>query len=210
MISPQLVVFGPQTPWPNADYAFQLRSTLLSHPRLRGLLSAIKGLPELWKDLVIRDARLRNIAGDEALRKLINWIDEGELEPSVSTPPNIFSMPLTVIIHLTQLFHYLDNNSQGVSHQQLLESTRLGGIQGFCIGLLSAVAVASAKDEEDIIRLGGVALRLAACIGAYIDLDCLECNTTVLAVRWNSAESHNHLIDVVKDFPNVWHLVIIC
>jgi len=203
MASPKLIVFGPQTNWPTADYLAQLRSMLLSDSRLHSFVDAIKGLPSLWKDLVANDPRLQGISGGDSLNQLVAWLVDGEFRGIITTPPNVLSMPFTVIIHMAQWFHYLDNNSSGAGFNQLLESARTGGVQGFCIGLLSAVAVATSQYEEHIGTYAGVALRLATCVGAYIDLDRLECDTTVLAVRWTSPETHNRLVAVLKEFPNV-------
>lgn len=204
MSLPSLFVFGPQTTWPTSDYLFQLRATLLLEPRLRELLSSIKGLPKLWEDLVHHDSRLVGTQGHEQLQSFQEWIDEGTLPCTAQAPPNIITMPLTIIIHLVQYFHYLENNPQDITHAQLLEAAQTGGIQGFCIGLLSAIVVGCAKVEEDLGKLGGVALRLAACIGAYVDLDsALESETSVLAIRWNSSGSQNLVTDILKAHHDV-------
>jgi hypothetical protein len=77
---------------------------------------------------------------------------------------------MTVIIHLVQYLNYLDRSN--CTHAQVLVHTRLGGgVQGFCVGLLSAIAVASSRNEHDVVRMGAVALQLATCIGTYIDWD---------------------------------------
>jgi len=198
-----LLVFGPQTTWPTTDYLSQLRLFLLRDSRLRAFVTAIKNLPALWNDLVVHDPRLQSITGGDDLQQLVAWLADGNFRGDMTTPSNVLSMPFTVIIHVAQWLHYLENNPNAAELSQLLESARAGGVQGFCIGLLSAIAVASAQNEEDIITYGGVALRLATCVGAYIDLDRLECDTTVLAVRWSSAESHNRLVSVVKEFSDV-------
>ena len=45
---PALLVFGPQTGAPYAKYLSQVREVLLLDPRLRFLVEAIQGLPDLW------------------------------------------------------------------------------------------------------------------------------------------------------------------
>lgn len=205
MSSPSLFVFGPQTTWPTIDYLSQLRLLLLKDSRLRSFVLAIRNLPTLWNDLTRQDPRLRSISGSEVLQQLVGWLADGNFRGDFTTPPNVLSMPLTVIIHMSQWFHYLENNPKKATLSQLLDGARAGGIQGFCIGLLSAIAVASAQHEDDIVAYAGVALRLATCVGAYIDLDRLERDTTVLAVRWNSAESHSRLVSVVNEFSDVRH-----
>jgi hypothetical protein len=198
-----LFAFGSQTSWPTAEYLSQVRVSLQGNPRLRSFSAAIKDLPDLWNDLVAHDPRLQDVAGGDALHQLVAWLSGGNLHGSLTPPPNVLSMPFTVIIHMVQWFHFLDNNPNRAGLNQLLDGARAGGVQGFCIGILSAIAVASAQNEDDIVKSGGVALRLATCIGAYIDLDRLECDTTVLAVRWNSADSHNRLVSVISEFSNV-------
>lgn len=198
-----LLVFGPQTTGPTTDYLSQLRSMLLRSSQLRAFVGAINRLPELWNDLVAHDPRLQSISGSGILQQLVAWLADDVFRGDMKTMPNVLAMPLTVIIHVVQWLHFLENNPNRAEFSQLLEGARAGGVQGFCIGLLSAVAVASAKTEEEAITYSGVALRLATCVGAYIDLDRLECDTTVLAVRWNSAESHNRLMSAVKASPDV-------
>lgn len=46
-------------------------------------------------------------------------------------------------------------------HANIIENVKYAGIQGFCIGFLSATALACSKSEEDVGILGAVALRLA-------------------------------------------------
>jgi hypothetical protein len=203
MSSPLLFAFGSQTSWPTTQYLTQLRELLRSSPRLRSFVTAITNLPELWNDLVAHDPRLQRVSGGDAIHQLVAWLSDGNFRGNHTPPPNVLSMPFTVIVHIVQWFHYLENNPKHLGLDQLLEGAQAGGIQGFCLGLLSAVAVASAQKEEDIVTYGAVALRLATCVGAYIDLDRLECDTTVLAVRWNSADSHNRLVSVIREFSNV-------
>lgn len=204
MSSPSLFVFGPQTTWPSPEYLSQLRATLLLEPRLQELLSSIKGLQILLQNLAQYDSKLVRIRGSEQVQKLQEWIDQGTFPFTSQVPPNIITMPLTIIIHLVQYTHYLENNPQGLTHAQMLEAAQIGGIQGFCIGLLSAITVGCAKTEHDLGKLGGVALRLAACIGAYVDMDsAIECETSVIAVRWNSSGSQDLVTDALKAHHNV-------
>lgn len=204
MSQPSLFVFGPQTTWPTSEYLLQLRDTLLLEPRLKELLSSIKELPQLWNHLIQQDPRLSSVQGAKHLQSIQEWIDQGTFTLTTTVSPNIISMPFTIIIHLVQYFHYLENNPQGLTHAQLLEGAQAGGIQGFCIGLLSALAVGCASNEEDVAKYGSIALRLAASIGAYIDLDsALQCETSVLALRWSSTNSLQLVTNILKNHENV-------
>lgn len=203
---PSLLVFGPQTTWPTSEYLFQLRAVLLLEPQLRTFLIAIKALPELWQALVDHDSALAAVPGDECLKNLREWIDHGELSLTSDVPPNVLLMPFTIIIHIIQYFHYIGSND-GPSQTEVLDNIKLGGVQGFCTGILTAIAVACSKNEEDINAFGAVALRLALCIGAYVDLDGAFADeahvTSSLAVRWRSEAGHDRILETLKSYPEV-------
>ncbi|KAI9884810.1 MAG: Type I Iterative PKS [Watsoniomyces obsoletus] len=209
MAQPSLVVFGPQTTWPTAEYLFQLRAVLLLDPRLHSFLFAIKGLAEFWQDLVKHDPALKVVSGGKYMDDLREWIDHGEFPPKSGVPPNVLTMPFTIIIHLVQYFHYMD---QDVSQAQLLEGLKVGGVQGFCTGILTALAVGCSKTEEGVNTYGAVALRLALCIGAYVDLDGISSDGALesasLAVRWRSAAGHELIMEILKNYPNAYISVI--
>lgn len=202
---PSVIAFGSQTTWPSSEYLFQLRAALLLEPRLRTFLIAIKELPRLWQDLIAHDPRLTAVPGQAWLDDLVEWVNHGELQSTSGFPPNVLTMPFTIIIHITQYFHYLDGLQ--ANHAEVLENVKTGGIQGFCTGILSAISVACSTDEEHINVLGIVALKLALCIGAYVDLDgafATEVNeTTSVAVRWRSEAGHDSVLETLKSYPEV-------
>ena len=211
MTLPSLVVFGPQTTWPTSKYLLQLRTTLLLDPRLHTFLAAIKDLPSLWRSLVEHDARLSGVPGLDSVQILVHWVEHGDMPHDVNISPNVLTMPLTIIIQVIQYLHYIDSDIDGPSHGQILENVKAGGVQGFCTGLLTAIAVACSRDEGSVNELGAVALRLALCIGAYVDLDGAFADepleTSSLAVRWRPAVGHDRTLDdlkeILKGFPNV-------
>lgn len=200
----RLIVFGPQTSCPSKGFLAEIRKYILSEPRLLTFLEALKDLPSLWNRLVDHDDRLKAIPGHEILVRLGNWIQHGEFPDEVIAESNLFGMPLTIVIHIVQYFHYLDGN---ISHNQLMEDVNTAGVQGFCLGLLSAVAVGCARQEAEIDAQASVALRLAVCIGAYIDLHRVNTvesfDSISLAVRWRSVTSHNSLLEVLQTYPDV-------
>lgn len=202
---PSLIAFGSQTTWPTSEYLFQLRAALLLEPRLRTFLIAIKELPRLWQDLIAYDPRLTAVPGEKCLDDLVEWVNHGELQSTSGLPPNVLTTPFTIIIHVIQYFHYIDGLQ--TNHAEVLKNVKTGGIQGFCTGILTAIAVACSKDEEDINVFGAVALKLALCIGAYVDLDgafASEVNeTTSIAVRWRSEAGHDSILETLKSFPEV-------
>lgn len=200
----RLIVFGPQTSCPSKGFLAEIREYLLLEPRLGTFVEALKNLPSLWDRLVRHDQSLKAVPGCETLERLENWIQHGELPDEIIAESNMFGMPLTIVIHIVQYFHYLDGN---ISHTKLMEDVSTAGVQGFCLGLLSAVAVGCARQEAEINVLAAVALRLAVCIGAYIDLHraytANSFDTVSLAVRWKSLTSHDRLLEVLQTYPEV-------
>lgn len=204
-----MLVFGPQTSLPSASYLFQVRASLLLDPRLQSFRSALEDLPSLWPILLAADPTLDRVPGAQCLNDLSRWLLHGDLPPRwQESQPSTFITPLTVILHTVQYFHYIDSKIGGTAHEQVLQSIKSqGGVQGFCTGLLTAVAIASAKDEEALCIWAGAALRLAVCIGAYVDSDGIF-NTSpndncCLAVKWRPDFGKEKLMECLRDFPGV-------
>ncbi|KAL2860079.1 hypothetical protein BJX68DRAFT_275511 [Aspergillus pseudodeflectus] len=110
-----------------------------------------------------------------------------------ATLPNVLLAPLTVIIHIAQYSHYLDglNLDLGLSgaspdpdaHVYIREGfaaacpvhppeTGIGTasqFQGLCIGMLSAAVMESSATRTELGKNAAAAVRLAVCIGGYID-----------------------------------------
>jgi hypothetical protein len=206
--SPSLVVFGPQTSHPTADQLERIRSTLLSNEHLQSFAAAIEDLGSFWGSLIEADPNLAQLPGSDALRTLRTWLDQGAFPPASSKPlPNTVLTPLTVIIHVVEYFDSLEVQALGCSHSEVLESVTDAGIQGFCSGLLTAVAVACSSTESKLVRLASVSLRLAVVIGAYVDLDGFsrkaEGDAACLAIRWSDSEQENLIRNSLKSMPEV-------
>ena len=200
---PSLLVFGPQTSWRNPEQLSQFRDVLVVEPRLRSFVDAIRDLPTLWNDLLRYDPKLEQTSGLDSIKKVSRWLDGEEISLS-SVQPNTLTTVLTIIVHLTQYLYYIDNDIDYPSQSKVIENVQAGGIQGFCIGLLSAVAVASSRTEEDLNHFGAIALRLALCAGAYVDLDrVLNVDTVFLAVRWRTETSYDRVEEILKGYSNV-------
>ena len=202
---PSMIAFGSQTTWRSNKYLFQLRAALLLEPRLRTFLVAIKELSRLWQDLIAHDPRLTAVPGQAWLDDLVEWVNHGELLSKSGLPPNVLTIPFTIIIHIIQYFHYIEGLQ--IKHADVIKNVETAGIQGFCTGILTAIAVACSEDEEDINVFGVVALKLALCIGAYVDLDGAFANevneTTSIAVRWRSEGGHDSILQTLRSYPEV-------
>lgn len=191
MATPSLVAFGAIAPWPASDRLDQLRDALLYQNSLKPILSAIQELPMLWKTLSGQDPSLQNTTGKAAADQLAQWTTGVGPAQVLDDKGNVTRMPLTTIAHIVQYFNYLRQRDEPLGHESVLKSVGLGGgIQGFCIGLLSALAVASGKTEDDVGKFAAISVRLAFCVGAYVDLDQHRnsggSKASTFAVRWKT------------------------
>lgn len=208
MASPSLIIFGSQTIWPSSEYLGELWISLVREPRLSAFTNALKQLPDLWEILLKSDARLHCVPGRESVRSLRQWFDTGHFPATTEPVPSILSTPMTIIVHIVQYLDYFKANRIAFpTHLDLLKSLQSGGVQGFCTGFLTAIAVACSKNEKDIDELGAVALRLAVCIGAYVDLDGAYATppneTRWLAVRWKQEVDKDRVLNILKSYPDV-------
>ncbi|KAF2675586.1 hypothetical protein K458DRAFT_397816 [Lentithecium fluviatile CBS 122367] len=213
MVPPSLVVFGPQTPHPTTDQLVRLRSTLLNNEHLESFAAAIEDLGSFWETLVNADSDLAQIPGVDLLHTFNVWVEQGVFPTGSSMPlPNTILTPLTLIIHIIEYFDSLGDDALRCSHAQVLKHVTDAGVQGFCSGLLAAVAVACSSDEDNLVRLACVSLRLAVVIGAYVDLDGAfgegDKETACVAVRWAKPEHEQSILDILKGFPLAYISVV--
>ena len=205
MIPPSLIVCGPQAGWPTREELFNIRAFLLSEVQLQPFLAAIRELPRIWPSLTAKVPELRTTKGFELLGILAQWIHHEDYFQRDLNPPNILSTPLTVIIQVVQYFQYL--RSLGSTHADVLDNVQSGGIQGFCTGFLAAMAFACSENEAEINVLGAVALRLAVCVGAFVDLDGRLAEppnpTGCVTVRWKAEMGRVDVDRILKQYPDV-------
>ena len=114
----------------------------------------------------------------------------------------------TVLLQIALYVRYLHQLQGGEEQSRVLEGLKNGGIQGFCIGILTAIAIACAESEEDIATLGAIGLRLAVCVGAYVDYDgCFARppnKTACLAVRCRDGDlGKEGIAIVIQSYPHV-------
>ncbi|KAL4773319.1 hypothetical protein BDW60DRAFT_206131 [Aspergillus nidulans var. acristatus] len=108
-----------------------------------------------------------------------------------ATLPNVLLAPLTVVIHLAQYIHYLDSLSldlglEGVgvdAHVYIREAfaatppaqspdtgiDTASMFQGLCIGTISAAVLECSSTRTELGQNAAAAVRLAMCIGGYVD-----------------------------------------
>ncbi|KFA76431.1 hypothetical protein S40288_07158 [Stachybotrys chartarum IBT 40288] len=163
--------FCPQNRPPKAAYFEQVRQYLLCHPALTPFVQAIKDLPEAWSVYAQANADIASLEqGIEYTTYFREWISGSDSAalPLLERMSGIIALPLLTVLQVAQYFQYLE--ARAITHAQFLDETREGGVQGFCGGLLPAVAIAAASNDQEMVRYAGVSLRIALGIGAYGEL----------------------------------------
>lgn len=193
--TPSLLICGPMISQADAAYLPQVRSNLVHNKDLSYLREAVSELPNLWLRLVREEPSLGEIDVALFLDNLSQWVKGNSTQPTASRDSrNTQWAVLTVLVQIVEYMEYLDNFSSRDedgcghldAHAALLDHLHEGGIQGLCIGLLTALALACAPSQTEIAKYGAVAVRLALCCGAYIDLNEAKspAKTTCVTTRW--------------------------
>lgn len=196
-----MAIFCPQSKAPDREYLDQLQKFLTQHELLKRLAEDVKRLQETWN---IVAARREDIAalrqGPKYLGALRDWVETGTSEPVANAMSGILSLPLLVVIQTCQYFQYLQLS--GLTHSEFLQGLKTGGAQGYCGGLLPAIAVACAKNEEEVVSMAAIAMRVALLVGAYGELgddENLPGPTTIVLRLRQEGQGE----EIVRRFPGV-------
>lgn len=206
----------------NAASLTYLRSSLVHDPGFAGLRQELTELPDVWSLLVDREPSLASVDAAPLFHSLSGWL-AGDINSSETlvlhegTPKNTFYAVLTVLTHILEYATSLDRShvddcpagTEYDAHTKRLEDFRDGGIQGLCIGLLSAIVLACSKTKVELGKNAGIAVRLAICAGACVDLAELQSAepTVCLSARWSQHEDNSanecDVGTILKEYPDV-------
>lgn len=204
---PSLLAFGSQFTRPSEQYLAHLRALLLIEPRLSPLLVAVEELSAVRQKLVEIDDHLEKVLGRGDTDPIQQWIKGEDIGLISDRSLNVLVTPLTVLVHMVQYLQYLNSNEAAITHQNLMKNVQIGGAQGCGAGILSAIAVACSDSENDVVKFAAIILRLAVCIGAFVDLDGLPADSQAkwkcLAVRWTSEAGGAVLRQILSVYDEV-------
>ncbi|KAL5339001.1 hypothetical protein BJX70DRAFT_408449 [Aspergillus crustosus] len=232
---PSLVVCGSQTIPPTPEALNQLASYLRQASGLKALYEEIVSLTELWAHLKTVEPRFQTLS-DGPVTGLRDWLLHPTVSPTESnqdshaaleipdTLPNALLAPLTVIIHIAQYVQYLDgleldDSDDAHTHIQKItashESNASLKFQGLCIGSLSAAALEMSPTRATLGQNAALAVRLAMCIGAYVDSERLVMTTDggspyvdpemlCFIARWGTACSRGEIEEILKRYPEAY------
>ena len=200
----QIALFGPQVTYWTQESLSVLQSALLQNKNLEFLTKTLVRLPLLWSVLE-KDCGDSGICGEEKLTGLKDFA-AGKSIPDSQNLGNTLSAPLTVVSHLVNFVRIA--NGSGKS-DVLFE---FKAVQGFCIGFLSAAALASSSNWTEFERNVSNALRLAVCIGIFIDAENASHasfdRATAVSVRWKTASDRAYLETLLDFFPDVSFILL--
>ncbi|KAL4931704.1 uncharacterized protein BDV17DRAFT_301824 [Aspergillus undulatus] len=194
-----LLLFGPQRSAIRPEELTKLASTIVNTPELEFLPKALDALEDLWTDILEACPDLTPIAGREALGQLrLFFSARSEAAGLIEGPAR--SIVLSIITVISQAVDLWRHASTDVRVASIPASGSVKGlshvkdVQGFCIGFLTAAAVASSSTQKALERNVAVALRLAVCVGALVDLDnILNSPAVSVSVRWKSETQYEEL-----------------
>ena len=203
---PSAVVCGPQTILPPQRSLEHLRDYLTNDRNLKELHQAILELPDLLSQLEANDTRLQKIS-PLPLNTLRSWVLNHDFALEVPEAlPNILLAPLTILIHIVQYIEYLDQLELDDAHVHVRKATCHGGFQGLCTGSLSATALACSSTRSEIGQHAAIALKLAMCIGAYVDLGRVagaDSTMTCFIARWGDCSQREDVEQILSRYSQV-------
>ncbi|PSR81487.1 hypothetical protein BD289DRAFT_507560 [Coniella lustricola] len=158
-------VFCPQNKPPTLEYMEDIRRFIRGNPLLQTFESAILDLPQTWSTYARTNSSIAALkTGPTYTKNIHDWMADNVPLPIPEFLSGILALPLLTIIQTVQYFQYLA--LRGINHVQFLREVSVGGIQGFCGGLLPALAIAASKDESEVIENAAKSLRIA--LGVHI------------------------------------------
>ena len=197
-----MAIFCPQSKAPTKTYLEEIWRFMSGHKYLTAILNEFSGLSETWSFFASRRQEIASLTqGPRYLQMLADWAATGDAGSISGVMSGILSLTLLVAIQACQYFQYLE--LLRISHAEFLGYLRRGGgLQGYCGGLPTAVAIACSKDEVEVVKNIAIAMRIALGIGAYGELGDEHdvSGPTTIVVRLKRQGQGEELI---KQFPGV-------
>lgn len=202
--APSAAFFCPVPFLVDKSHLGELRRRIIGTPFLKPLADAIRQTPAIW-ELLANDVRAQHVAfgdrGAQFAKAFANWIQEGETGVIASQPSTVVSFPLLLLTGICQWCSYLELS--GETQAGVLAALGAGGIQGYCGGMLSTVAIASSANEDELGQRAGNLYRTAFLMGVFMsegETGPAEKAPDMLIVRLKHPGQDTELMD---QFPGV-------
>ncbi|KAJ5673962.1 hypothetical protein N7462_009401 [Penicillium macrosclerotiorum] len=202
----KVALFGPQFLYlRNGDSYEQLRRAITQDATYQWVIQTVSEMPETWQTISQRVPAVQSLSGRKMIQKFAVWLETGHLDAAISPMPNLLLTPMVVMSQICQYLRYNASIASGAGPAVDLDRTPVTQTIGLCIGLLSALAVASASDETEIRIQGAKAVRLAMLIGAIVDAyeECLEPEMSAVSFSTAYASPNPNTEEVLKIIEQV-------
>jgi hypothetical protein len=182
-----------------------IRRSIQEDETLEFLADILGELPSLWPLFTEADPAFTQLSGGSQLIAL-NEMVKGGLPSTPVQQTNLILTPLTVIRQLADFLKLRGSASHPAfgSSSPAEGGIEIADVQGFCVGILAAIVVASSRDETEFQKIASNAIRLALYAGAVVDLDqLLSGDSSSLAIRWRSPLQYVRLQEFLSNNPSV-------
>jgi Starter unit:ACP transacylase in aflatoxin biosynthesis len=201
------VLFGPQCS-DIEESICHIRDAISKSPtELKFLSEVVDELPSLWTVITGAWPALDRVEGQRQLDALGQLLRGGLTANFVKDGSNLILTPITVMRHIVDFWNlqviathpaFPPSLSSRAARPKIIDT------QGFCVGILAAIAVASSQNTHEFQIVASNAIRLAICIGALVDLDEIESgNATSMAVRWEALEDYDKVEKILTQCSEV-------
>ncbi|KAI1752885.1 putative polyketide synthase [Xylaria castorea] len=211
MTATKLLFFGPKSSSCDWAYLNHVRLRVLDDSRNQWILQQVRELGTLLQSIQEQITILNLAECQTWLQFLLRWFQTGDAEGvQVSELPNVVTVSLVVIGQLTEYTWYSgqvrdDDDELGQNVLELESDTETAG---FCIGMLSAIAIACSSTWAQLHLNGSAAIRLAMVIGAIVDVQEAEGKKSVsLSVLWKSTNELSALEQILETTPDAYSSV---
>ncbi|KAL4971355.1 hypothetical protein BDW66DRAFT_155741 [Aspergillus desertorum] len=190
----------------NASWFEHLRKTVIENEDNIWLLDVLKTLPHACETALSALPTLQRATGSLTLKQLDDLngaFTTGRPLDAALPLPNTLLIPLVVVYQLAQYAEFLRQRSPEDGRITLHNGETLG----LCTGLLSAFAVSSAHNIDDLRRYGASAVRLGLLVGLVVDGQDEALGrgrSRSLSAAWSSTEGHGEMMRIIKDSPDAY------
>ncbi|RMZ84871.1 hypothetical protein DV738_g250, partial [Chaetothyriales sp. CBS 135597] len=196
----QIALFGSQVTHWTQESLSALQFALLQNSDLEFMTKTLVQLPSLWSTLD-KNHGIFGFHVEERLRDIRDFA-LGKTIPDPQNLTNTHLAPLTVVSQVVDLVHL----ANGLDKSSILQAFQAA--QGFCIGFLSAAALAASSNWTEFERNIAHAIRLAASTGIVIDAEdashAAPDRATAISVRCKTAADRAYVETSLDLFPDAY------
>lgn len=165
------IFFGGQLTEIGIEELQYMRRYITSKPNMRVLYDAMIDFEQYGERLEVADPELKKIETLKTSSLFSSWMQgdgDAAISNAVSSHSNAVASALTVLHQVLLVIKYTESHPSAIGQKFIQPETTL---EGLCVGKLAATVIRLSWGDAEMAKTLANALRLAFCIGAYVDLD---------------------------------------